>query len=66
MRDNNWSAAIVNQVLHELNIGTTSGFTGRSISIGGTNADPDATSGGYDGLTAKANLEAKGIIVNIV
>jgi len=61
----NWSAAIVNQVLHELNLGAISGFTGRAIDIGGNNADPDTASGGYNGVTAMNALISKGITVNI-
>ena len=34
------------------------------INVRGTNAAPDGSSGGYDGLTAKANLIAKGFTVN--
>jgi hypothetical protein len=49
--------------LHELNLGAISGFTGRAIDIGGNNAAPDATSGGYDGIAAKNALIAKGITV---
>jgi uncharacterized protein (TIGR02145 family) len=62
--DNNWSAAQVNQFLHELDSVSVGGFTGRSVSIGGNNSDPDSSSGGYDGLAAKSSLEVKGFTVN--
>jgi hypothetical protein len=40
-------------------------YTGRVINIGGTNADPDSSSGGYNGTAAKTSLEGKGITVTI-
>lgn len=60
-----WSAAIVNQVLVDIDSISSSGYTGRVINIGGTNADPDTTSGGYDGVTARNSLIAKGFTVTI-
>jgi len=58
-------ASIVNKILYDVNSKSVSGFAGRSVSLaGGTNAAPDSTSGGYDGLAAKAALIAKGISVS--
>jgi len=64
------SAAQVNKILYDcaaLVSGEPAGgsYTGRAIDAGGTNADPDNSSGGYDGLAAKASLEAKGFNVSI-
>lgn len=61
--NNNWSVTDVNRVLVDLDNNSVGGYTTRRIYINGTNAAPDGTSGGYDGLTAKANLEAKGFTV---
>lgn len=66
--DNNMTAAEVNHMLvdfYNLVSGESAGgdYTGRIINIGGTNAAPDGTSGGYDGLTAKTNLQGKGFTV---
>lgn len=58
-----WSAAQVNQFLHEINTLVSSGISGRSINISGTNAAPDRSSGGYDGIAEKAAIVAKGIFV---
>ena len=60
--NNNMTAAEVNQWLVDLdsNLGAGSGV----IDIDGSNAAPDGTSGGYDGLTAKSNLQANGWTVN--
>ena len=60
-----WSAAIVNQVLVDIDGISAGGYTGRVINIGGTNADPDSSSGGYDGSAAKTSLEGKGFTVTI-
>lgn len=57
------TAAEVNRMLVEINAIATSGFTGRSIIMNGTNAAPDSSSGGYDGLTAKTALQSKGFTV---
>ncbi|MCJ7802748.1 MAG: hypothetical protein MUP82_10375 [Candidatus Marinimicrobia bacterium] len=43
--------------------GVGGNYTGRFINIAGTNAAPDGTSGGFDGLTAKTNLQGKGFAV---
>lgn len=63
--NNDWTATIVNQVLSEINSISASGFTGRNIYIGGSNADPDTTSGGYDGVAALNDLVADGFVVTI-
>lgn len=63
LQNNNMTAAEVNQILVDLDTNSTGGFTGRSITISGTNAAPDGSSGGYDGSTAKTNLIAKGFTV---
>lgn len=60
LENNNWSAAIINQVLVVLDSKTTSSSYGRIFSIGGNSA-PDSTSGGYDGLAAKSSLQSKNI-----
>lgn len=60
------NAMVVAEVNHLLVDGDTissSGYTGRAFNIGGTNAAPDGSSGGYDGLTAKSNMQADGITV---
>ncbi len=57
LNNNLYSAAIVNRILVDLDANT--GING-SLTIDGTNAAPDGTSGGYDGTTAKANLIANG------
>lgn len=46
----------------EVNYG---GYASRSINIGGTNADPDTTSGGYNGTAARTSLQGKGFTVTI-
>tara|TARA_R100001594_G_scaffold24016_4_gene47026 strand:- start:319 stop:1671 length:1353 start_codon:yes stop_codon:yes gene_type:complete len=63
LQSNSWTTAIVNQVLVDLDTISSGGYIGRQITIDGTNAAPDGTSGGYDGLTAKANLITKGFTV---
>jgi hypothetical protein len=65
LQNNGMVVGDVNHVLVDLDSIATSGYTGRVINIGGTNADPDSSSGGYDGLSAKASLEAKGFTVTI-
>lgn len=54
--DNNMTAAEVNRLLYDMD---TIGWTGGTFIIEGTNAAPDGASGGYDGTTAKTNLEGK-------
>ena len=63
LQNNNMTAAEVNHILVDLDTISTSGYTGRVINISGTNAAPDGTSGGYDGLTAKTSLQSKGFTV---
>lgn len=58
LQNNLFTASAVNKLLADLD---AKGWINGSLNIGGTgNAAPDGTSGGYDGLTAKANLVAKG------
>jgi hypothetical protein len=70
IHDNRMTATEVNHILMDL-AGLVSGedaggdFTGRTIRIDGTNAAPDTTSGGYNGVTAKSDLESKGITVTV-
>lgn len=64
LSDNSMTAEEVNHFLVDLDSMSTGGFATRVITIDGTNAAPDGTSGGYDGLTAKANLIAKTFTVN--
>jgi len=63
-QNNGWSAAVVNQVLRDINSTAVQGtFTGRVILINGTNATPDATSGGCNGIAERNGLIAKGFTV---
>jgi hypothetical protein len=55
LRNNSMTAAEVNQILVDFSGNATYNPTGWSkllLDIGGTNADPDTSSGGYDGLAA--------------
>ena len=61
--NNNMTAAEVNQILVDLDTNSTNAFTNRIISIAGTNAAPDTTSGGLNGSAAKTNLVGKGFTV---
>ncbi len=61
IKNNNWSTAIVNQVLEDLDTISSGGYTGRTITIDGSNAAP--TVGPPDGLAAILNLIAKGFTV---
>jgi uncharacterized protein (TIGR02145 family) len=63
--DNAMTAAQVNKILYDLDAAITSCSGTKYISIGGTNATPDSSSGGFDGCAAKASLEAKGFTVLI-
>lgn len=54
--NNNMTAAEVNEILVNLD---DTGWIDGTLNIAGTNAAPDGTSGGFDGLTAKTNLIAK-------
>lgn len=60
---NNLTAAEVNHYLVDLDSIATSGYSYRRIDIAGNNAPPDNSSGGYDGLAAKASLQGKGFTV---
>lgn len=57
LENNSMTAAEVNHILVDLD---GKGWINGNINIAGTNAAPDGTSGGYDGLTAKTNLIGKG------
>jgi hypothetical protein len=59
------TAAQVNKILVDLDSILTSSPPSRIINIGGTNADPDTTSGGFNGTAARNSLIAKGITVTI-
>lgn len=55
LQNNNMVAAEVNQILVDFSGNATynlSGWDNIDLDIGGTNADPDSVSGGYDGLAA--------------
>lgn len=58
-RDNNWDAERVNRVLVDLDTISNNEYINRRIRVDGNNAPPDSSSGGYDGLAAKASLEGK-------
>lgn len=60
---NAMTAAEVNENLVKIDSQATSGFTGRSIDISGSNAAPDSSSGGFDGTAAVASLISKGFSV---
>lgn len=63
VQNNAINAANLNRMLVEINSIATSGFSGRTLTMGGTNGIPDSSSGGYDGLAAKAALITKGFTV---
>lgn len=59
LRDNGMSTTDVNHILVDFSGNATNNPTGWSninLNIGGTNSDPDSSSGGYDGLSAIATL----------
>jgi len=59
LRDNSMSAGDVNHILVDFSGNTTvnpTGWSNVNLNIGGTNSDPDSSSGGYDGLAAIAFL----------
>lgn len=58
LMDNGMTAAQVNTILIDLDTNATNGFTGRSITINGSNAAPTGL-----GLTAKTSLQGKGFTV---
>jgi hypothetical protein len=64
-QNNGWLAARVNQVLAAIDGISVTGFSGRSINIGGTNTDPDTTSGGFNGVAARTSLQGKSFTVLI-
>ncbi len=66
--DNNMIAGDLNHILVDLAAlvaGESGGgdFTGRTLTMNGTNAAPDGSSGGFDGDQAVIDLTAKGITV---
>lgn len=63
LQNNNMTVGEVNHILTDLDVISVGGYTGRIINISGTNAAPDGSSGGFDGLTAKSNLITKGFTV---
>lgn len=63
INNNSMTAAEINHILVDIDAVATGGYTGRQIDASGSNAPPDGSSGGYDGLTAKSNLEGKGFTV---
>ncbi|MDB4591293.1 hypothetical protein OAH77_06300, partial [Flavobacteriaceae bacterium] len=62
---NNMTVEDVNHILVDLDTNTNAGFTGRVINMTGTNASPDATSGGFNGTAAAASLANKGVDVQV-
>jgi hypothetical protein len=55
LRDNNMSAGDVNHILVDFSGNASynpTGWSNVNLNIGGSNADPDSSSGGYDGLSA--------------
>ena len=56
LNDNSMSADIVNEILVKFD---NLGWTANTMNIGGNNAAPDHTSGGFDGIAAKLSLSAK-------
>ena len=60
LQNNNMTVTEVNHILVDLD---NNGWINGTLNISGTNAAPDGTSGGFDGITAKANLIANGWVV---
>ena len=60
--NNSWTATEVNQMLVNLD-GIITGPVSISIEIDGTNAAPDTTAGGNNGVAAVSSLAGKGCIV---
>ncbi len=56
LENNNMTAGIVNEILTKLD---NTGWSGNSLNIGGSNAAPDTTSGGFNGIAAKSSLTGK-------
>lgn len=61
--NNGFDAAYVNYVLVTIDGISSGGIGNRTLTIDGTNAAPDSSSGGNDGTAAKANLISKGWVV---
>jgi hypothetical protein len=61
---NSMTAAQVNKILALINNVSVAGYTGRQILIH-ANTCPDGGSGGYDGITARNELIAKGFTVQV-
>jgi hypothetical protein len=62
-QNNAMTAAIVNRMLADINAISASGYSYRKVIANGTNAAPDASSGGYNGLAAKTALQGKAFTV---
>jgi hypothetical protein len=63
LQNNGMTTTEVNHILVDLDSISVSGYTTRSINLGGTNAAPDSSSGGYNGTAAKSSLQSKGFSV---
>ena len=57
LTNNSMTATEVNHILVDID---NEGWTNITLKMAGTNAAPDGTSGGFDGLTAKANIITAG------
>ena len=58
---NNMTTAEVNNMLVDFDNNSSAAISGRSLDLSGTGMGaPDGSSGGFDGLTAKTNLQSKG------
>lgn len=64
--DCNLTTEQINHILVDLNNSQVGGYTGRAINIRNANAGIDSTTGGFDGISARNGLIAKGFTVNIV
>ncbi len=62
LSNNGYNTATVNQVLVDFDTISVAGYNYRRIDVR-TNAAPDNSSGGVDGLAAKASLQSKGFTV---
>jgi hypothetical protein len=59
LHNNNMTASEVNHILVDfsgITVSNPTGWSNVNLNIGGTNADPDSSSGGYDGLSAISTL----------
>jgi len=56
LENNIMTSAVVNEILTKFD---NTGWSGNSLNIGGTNAVPDTTSGGFNGIAAKSSLTGK-------